>query len=931
MPDPASEDHIETHIGADARNVAVGKQITQINAETVYVQGDEATPAAPIDWAAAEARYRAQIVTHYNRLTLTGLPERDPNLHEITLDNIFVKLNVQLPQPAREYFWKLEDALTPIGEQSANERFASLAQDQRRAARRMREHPIVQERPPEPITLSVAQALQRYQRMVILGGPGSGKTTLTRWLAVVFARSEQAQADKLGADFGQDRLPVLLELRRFTDHLHAASPPGPVPHLGAAIATYISQHAYYTGTPAALIQQALAQGRCLLICDGLDEIADPALRRTLGEAIQALCQHPDQHYRDNLLVVTSRPYGYRDVALGGAFQRCEVKEFSPEDVKHFVRAWYATAYGSGEHAEAQELIDAIAANERVGELAANPLLCTIIAIVYRNNRVLPNRRVELYLKCCEALLDTWERNKAIKDSGLVGGYDWQTKLELLAPVAWWLHSETERLAAPEAAFVEQLAAVLRARKLGDPAQAEQEARRFIQVIRDRSGLLQGRGDGSLEFMHRTFQEYLAARHIAAQPYPDYIDLVMADLHLAWGQEVHLLVMGYLGSNSATAEKASRLLITILDSYRPPLSILVPAWSEISYLAWSPISTADKTWYKFLLESLNMSMGVASFFLDLLLDHLAMQFSPLQLPQRLAWILNREFELAANAYLDCAPLGVGQEVRKYLEVRIKKIVQVFFDRQDFRLLSPSLIPIIHQLSRHLDVNSLVSELLRMTKSEYWLSRAKSIMMLGTICEANFLVEILRDRQSDPNAAVRFAIVIVLGQASPHDSAVLELLINATGDMEPEIQRAAIEALGFPDAPLQVITLLVGILDGGEDSLRSVAVNSLGTISSANSLVKESLLRSLKDKDSSVRAAAINAIANMRNLDRVIAVDSLFLALNDDDPYVWHICSTNFRGHGSDQFTDSRASGPTSNERRRISQTCGHRCSRSNGTS
>lgn len=75
------------------------------------------------------------------------------------------------------------------------------------------------------MTLSVAEALQRYRRTVILGGPGSGKTTLTRWLAVVFARREQADAQKLGEHFTQPRLPVLLELRRFVDHLAAASAP----------------------------------------------------------------------------------------------------------------------------------------------------------------------------------------------------------------------------------------------------------------------------------------------------------------------------------------------------------------------------------------------------------------------------------------------------------------------------------------------------------------------------------------------------------------------------------------------------------------------------------------------------------------------------------------------------------------------------------
>ena len=174
-------------------------------------------------------------------------------------------------------------------------------------------------------------------------------------------------------------------------------------------------------------------------------------------------------------------------------------------------------------------MDAIHTNERVLALSTNPLLCTIIAVVFRNNRVLPDRRVELYFKCCEALLDTWERNKDIRNSGLIGNFGLQQKLELLATLAHWMHSKAERLAAPEEEIVRRIAEALKADHQSDPGRAECEARRFIEAIRDRSGLLRGRGDGSLEFSHRTFQEYLAARHIAALDEEPMIDAAMAAL------------------------------------------------------------------------------------------------------------------------------------------------------------------------------------------------------------------------------------------------------------------------------------------------------------------------------------------------------------------------------------------------------------------
>jgi hypothetical protein len=143
MDDQAAGDRITGQVGDGAGAVAIGKQITQINAQTVYVQGEVAVPAAPSDWDEAEARYRTQIVTHYNKLPLTGLPERDSNLHEITLERIFVKLAVQLPQPARQYFVELEESSAPTDELTADETQFIPDQRLREDARRERRCPTL--------------------------------------------------------------------------------------------------------------------------------------------------------------------------------------------------------------------------------------------------------------------------------------------------------------------------------------------------------------------------------------------------------------------------------------------------------------------------------------------------------------------------------------------------------------------------------------------------------------------------------------------------------------------------------------------------------------------------------------------------------------------------------------------------------------------
>src|SRR5205823_5467549 len=198
------------------------------------------------------------------------------------------------------------------------------------------------------------------------------------------------------------------------------------------------------------------------------------------------------------------------------------------------------------------------------ELATNPLMLTILAALYHASAALPRRRVDLYEKVIEVLLETWESNKRSARPGdpLHGinldtrEFRWlvsslalamQRQDHLLNP-RWWVTEFVQQFLRENLAFTEEL--------------AKDQADRIIRHLCERSGLLVERGANIFGFSHRTFQEYFASRGIfdeADGGRGHTLDLLRPHLYHPRWQEVVRLVSAQLPPAQATA-----LLRAILD-------------------------------------------------------------------------------------------------------------------------------------------------------------------------------------------------------------------------------------------------------------------------------------------------------------------------------------------------------------------------------
>ncbi|MEU4097886.1 NACHT domain-containing protein [Streptomyces sp. NPDC026673] len=331
------------------------------------------------------------------------------------------------------------------------------------------------------------RALAGPERVLLRGEAGSGKTTLVQWLAVACARQEPDE----GMAYLDDRIPFVLPLRGLTRHGERL--PAPRDFLSAAGCPLAGSQ------PAGWEARVLAAGRGLLLVDGVDEIPDTERRRTRAWLRDLLDAHPGNRW-----LVTSRPAAVREDWLAeDGFTELALNPMGPADVAVFVRRWHAAA-GPAAAAYAEPLLAAVRAEPGLGRLATNPLMCGLICALHHDRRgYLPRGRKDLYAAALSMLL---VRRDHERDTAAVPLRE-ETQIELLQRLAHWLmrNGRTEMdLDRAEAVVARALPAVPEAASLGDAAAV-------LTHLLDRGGVLRRPAPGAVDFVHRTFQDYLGAR------------------------------------------------------------------------------------------------------------------------------------------------------------------------------------------------------------------------------------------------------------------------------------------------------------------------------------------------------------------------------------------------------------------------------------
>jgi hypothetical protein len=584
--------------------------------------------------------YAEWLVKQHSRLKVSGLE----GATDIGLENVFVSLQgelsksyeifqtqVQLAERIKELERKFVDLNLPP-EERKRQKSHLLGRSALIPALEERDKRVERNTGEKVRMLDLLEAFRTYDKLVILGDPGTGKTTVARWLVLIFAQALsqggyipelKVPLDRFTWDgratgsgsFEHLRLPVLLRVSEYAERLREEPGLPLEDFLGAQ--GWLGEH---PSLPAEslhlLMMDFINKGEALIILDGLDEIVDEREREEVKNRImhfmQTILDRPPQfaHQSSNKFIVTSRIAGYHmNALLHEALYHVTIQPMPDEAIRHYVRTWVSATHRQIQtgkrkplqiEIEAEELADGLIArifdpaHPGVRELAGNPLLLTELGKMFYREKKLPETRVELYEKAARNMLDIWKDR--IKDRLPEGiGILEEQLFFVLEDIAFHIHEnyptglilrdEAEGVIEKSLEEFYEVNSHLKRR----PHTRETEKADLLRIINEEVGILAARATELYGFLHLTFEEFFAARRLLRQPKKIAEKIVEKAYDPRWRQPL-ILAISYLDKKLPLPEERRKLLQALLDTpdtmgniVPRSASLIALAIAEMNYL------------------------------------------------------------------------------------------------------------------------------------------------------------------------------------------------------------------------------------------------------------------------------------------------------------------------------------------------------------
>jgi len=356
----------------------------------------------------------------------------------------------------------------------------------------------------------------KHQHLMILGGPGAGKSTFLRRIGL------EALKGKEGI-YKHQCIPVFLELKQFnSDEVD----------LVRAISNELQNFGFPSSENFAV--KALETGKLLILFDGLDEVPKVNTNKVI-DTIQGFVTCYDQ----NRYIASCRIAAHR--SNWNRFEDIELADFDDNQVQDFIKKWFSSELDCQAKVSErcwQLLNDS--GNTAAKELAHTPLLLIFLCLVYNKTQGFPGNRATLYRKALDILLEEWAAEKRINSGEIYQGLNTDLEKVLLSEIAY-RGFINDRLFFMEQELVEQIKAFL-ADTVDKPKYLDGKA--VLHAIAVQQGILVERAEDVFSFSHLTVQEYLVAQYIN-QDIHSMAEIIEKHLTDERWREVFILMAGLM--------------------------------------------------------------------------------------------------------------------------------------------------------------------------------------------------------------------------------------------------------------------------------------------------------------------------------------------------------------------------------------------------
>lgn len=421
--------------------------------------------------------------------------------------------------------------------------------------------------PTQTKPIPVLEAVIRSRLFLLLGGPGSGKTTFIRYLALCLASIQIEKTKDWILTLPNwtiedlNLIPVVVNLRDFSRWLKRRSAKGSANLFWQFLEEDIENivHGFFPE-----IQQDIYNGKAMLLLDGLDEV-EISKQQVITDSIINLSEICEAR-----IITTCRALSFKDPKwqLNG-FEHYELASLSSLKIKQFINLWYEELVqnGSISNLDANEFRmrfqKSLEQNQDLWNMASNPLLLETMALIHTHEGFLPQNRALLYEDCVDLLLWNWEELKipigAVTEPTGIRPLLQQVGLQEIdfKQTFWKIAYELFKNNHEEI----EIQDILKAFSNLHPDHDWNWAKKIVIAIQERAGLIVEHVEGKFSFPHRTFQEFLAASYLASLP--DFANIA-AELAIndKW-HEVILLAIGRTLHISGDTSKPLNLIAEML--------------------------------------------------------------------------------------------------------------------------------------------------------------------------------------------------------------------------------------------------------------------------------------------------------------------------------------------------------------------------------